>query len=455
MARLVLLRFISLSLSLLLSPGVPFTEERLAWATSKGGIFVTDIAIDPKDSNILYVTTGFSIGVLKSIDGGNTWHQINKGLKSFAGTQILIDPNTPDHLYLSDGCAGLYISLDGGRTWMERNDDLQNSEIGVLVLHPSEEGTLYGVTTRGTHKAIEDGKTWQPFNQGDDFTKSFEFIDLLVFPTRPTTYLMASKKGLYKRTEGDSGWVSVGEPFVGKQISALARDPQTGRLYAAIFRRGSSKETLREGGLFISDDGGGKWAQIDKGLLQQIWVRSIIPHPTDPNVLYLGTSRKGVLKSTDGGKTWKESNTGLTDPDKEIRTVVIDPRNPTILYAGSYGYWVYKSIDSGKSWKPLPLERYQSQEQLLAKINQIDEEARKNSKLSPPASFEKCNRCHGWTDPHINAYKGSWRVATNRRDWGPSVYRMRKDASLNKKELIEITEFLNAYTGSKTKAPNK
>lgn len=421
----------------------------IAWAGSpkEEGLFVTHIAIDPKDSQTLYATTAFSIGVLKSIDGGQSWTQINKGFKSFSFTHILFDPDDRTRLYLADGCAGLYVSQNGGDAWIEINNGLQNTEIDLLLAHPTEAGSVFAVTTRGVYKVEKGGRRWTAFNQGDTFTNGFDFIGLSAIPTHPVTLYAASKQGLYTRKEGDAGWVPVGEPFAGKQISAVAYHPKTQKLYAAVYRRGTI-ETLHEGGLFISEDGGKKWSRLDKTLDQER-VRSIQFDPVDLKALYIATSGHGVLKSFDGGQNWKEINAGLADIDKDIRALVIDPRDPKTLYAGSYGHWIFKSSDAGETWKVLPLGAHQTAEQIIAALNQEDEAARKSVtvKITPPPAFRKCNTCHGWTDPLINMTPHTlWMVPVNRRDWGPTVKRMSAGAGLTPDEEKSITDFLQAYS---------
>lgn len=425
-----------------------------AWAVppSQEGLFVMHIAIDPKDSQAIYVTTGFSVGVLKSVDGGKSWTQINEGFKSFSFTQIAVDPADSNQIYLADGCAGLYVSRDKGRSWREMNDGLQNTEIGALVLHPTEAGSAFAITTRGIYKTERAGRRWIAFDQGDTFTQGFDFIGLTALPTRPVTLYAASKQGLYTRKEGDAGWVSAGEPLVGKRISAVAYHAKTGRLYAAIFRRGNL-ETLREGGLFVSEDDGKSWSRLGEGL-EQDRIRMIVFDPVDSKKIYLATSGRGILKSVDEGKHWKEMNVGLTDPDKEIRSLAIDPRDSKILYAGSYGHWIFKSSDGGETWKPLSIGPHQTANQILSALNRDDELVRKESKILPPAAFKKCNTCHGWTDPLINMTPHSlWMVPVNRRDWSVTVKRMSASANLTSDEEKTITDFLQTYSEKKSKSP--
>src|SRR5207244_6653188 len=88
---------------------------------------------------------------------------------------------------------------------------------------------------------------------------------------------------------------------------------------------------------------------------------------SDPNVIYVGmgehamrgvmtSSGDGVYRSTDAGKTWKK--VGL-DETRHISRIVIDPKNPNIvlvaaqgaLYAPNKERGIFKSIDGGKTWK--------------------------------------------------------------------------------------------------------
>jgi photosystem II stability/assembly factor-like uncharacterized protein len=409
---------------------------------------VAQIAVDPQKAGVLYAATTFGIGVLKSTDGGLNWRQINQGLKSLSSTQIIVDPGQPNLLYLSDGCAGFYVSPDGGRSWEERNDHLQNTEIGRLVLHPTEAGTLYAVTTQGVYKASDYGRKWVAFHQGDTFTHNLEFPSLLVVPTSPPTFYLASSRGLYMRREDDAGWRHVGESFEGKRISALAHDPHTGRLYAAVLSRTESVETLKEGGLFVSEDGGTRWSRLGSGL-ERDWIQVVLTDPGNSNILYLGTTGRGVLRSMDGGRSWQESNKGLTDPDRDVRALAADPRNPKHLYAGTHGAWVFQSMDGGNTWSPLPLGPHERPEEILARLDREDAQARRETTVHLPASFAKCNQCHGWTDPYLNRHGGLWRVTANRRDWRPTVQRMRESVALTAEEEKEIADFLNGYTSSK------
>jgi len=60
-------------------------------------------------------------------------------------------------------------------------------------------------------------------------------------------------------------------------------------------------------------------------------VMAVTPDPRDPKTIYAGTHEAGVLKSTDGGNTWKEMNNGLAGLD--VHGLALDPNAPSKLHA--------------------------------------------------------------------------------------------------------------------------
>ena len=80
---------------------------------------------------------------------------------------------------------------------------------------------------------------------------------------------------------------------------------------------------------------------------------SIVIHPADPSILYIG-GPGGVWKSADSGKTWHAINQGLATLN--IRALAMAPQNAQILYAGTNGSGLYRSTDAGTTWMPIPLK---------------------------------------------------------------------------------------------------
>ena len=120
------------------------------------------------------------------------------------------------------------------------------------------------------------------------------------------------------------------------------------------------------GGIWKSSDGGAGWQPIADGQIKTGSVGSIAVSESDPNIVYAGMGEPdvrgnashgdGVYKSMDAGKTWK--HIGLEDT-YHIGAVRIHPKNPDIVYVAALGHlWgsndqrgIYRTTDGGKTWK--------------------------------------------------------------------------------------------------------
>jgi photosystem II stability/assembly factor-like uncharacterized protein len=80
-------------------------------------------------------------------------------------------------------------------------------------------------------------------------------------------------------------------------------------------------------------------------------VGAVAVDPSNPRVVYAGSTQGGVWKSLDGGATWSRASRGLTD--YRMVALAIDPRHPSILYAAALtGVW--KSVDAAAIWHATP-----------------------------------------------------------------------------------------------------
>jgi photosystem II stability/assembly factor-like uncharacterized protein len=112
--------------------------------------WVTRVAASPVDSLTAYVTfSGYRFDdylphVFKTEDGGQTWQDVSFGLPEVPVNEIIIDPENPEHLYLGND-VGVYISYNGGLTWQPLGFGLPPVVIGDLCLHQPTR-TLYAGT---------------------------------------------------------------------------------------------------------------------------------------------------------------------------------------------------------------------------------------------------------------------------------------------------------------------
>jgi photosystem II stability/assembly factor-like uncharacterized protein len=151
-------------------------------------------------------------------------------------------------------------------------------------------------------------------------------------------------------------WRCIG-PFRGGRVVAVAGDYQN----ANVFYFGGCA-----GGVWKTSDAGAYWECVSDGFFNTAAVGALAVAPSDPNVIYAGTGETtiridvshgdGVYKSTDAGKTW--AHIGLADT-RQIGKIRVDPHNPDIVYVAALGHafgpnterGVFKSTDGGKTWR--------------------------------------------------------------------------------------------------------
>jgi hypothetical protein len=90
-------------------------------------------------------------------------------------------------------------------------------------------------------------------------------------------------------------------------------------------------------------------------------IRSIAIHPTNPQVMWVGSVGGGIWKTTDGGASWQPLDDFMAN--LAVSTLAIDPTNPNVLYAGTgegfynpdslRGAGIFKTTDGGATWTQL------------------------------------------------------------------------------------------------------
>jgi photosystem II stability/assembly factor-like uncharacterized protein len=192
-------------------------------------------------------------------------------------------------------------------------------------------------------------------------------------PGNPTRYYVAvASGGVWKTTNAGVTWTPIFDNEASYSIGAIAVDPKNFlTVWVGTGENNSQRSVSYGSGLYKSEDGGRSWRNV--GLRTSEHIGRIAIDPKDSNVVYVASQgplwgpggERGLFKTTDGGKTWKNilnlsENTGVTD-------VVIDPNDPNTVYCASYQrrrhMWtlinggpesaIYKSTDAGATWNKL------------------------------------------------------------------------------------------------------
>ena len=105
-------------------------------------------------------------------------------------------------------------------------------------------------------------------------------------------------------------------------------------------------------GLYRMAADGDRWETLTRGLPEAPAIRAIVPHPENPDVVYVGT-QDGPYRSTDAGERWERLD--VKDHGLPVWSLAFDPRDPKVMYAGYENCEIYRSDDGGERWRPLPV----------------------------------------------------------------------------------------------------
>jgi photosystem II stability/assembly factor-like uncharacterized protein len=406
------------------------TDGGQTWIATRAGIpsdaFVRSVAIDPASPSTLYASySGDSgWGILKSTDGGQNWKVLNTGLPPYhTASLVAISATAPSTVYtgyadLSLGRGRLLKSADGGASWDAADSGLTYIALRALAADPENMSTLYAGLGAGggIFKTADSGANWSKLAQFqsdvgvvDSVLVDFSNPEVLYASTSYADHCSYLDNLLFKSTDGGAHWSDRVSPpmsgcilsdFFGAAVVAMpASDPNTlyaggdddcggtgfyqsadsganwrqtdfaGHLYAlvidpadrATLYGGTSGYDGVSGGVLKSTDGGVTWKNVG---LKDTVVRALAMDPTNSSILYAAAEAgfnsppagfRGLFKSTDGGAGWSAIGTGLeglTDTGATVTALVIDPSSPSVLYAGTSGYGVFRTVDGGANWRP-------------------------------------------------------------------------------------------------------
>ena len=126
-------------------------------ATGLAGYGIPALTMDPANPRILYAAagwTGESAVISKSVDGGDNWSTLMK-VGKFHVTALLVDSGDSDTLYVATNGGGISRSRDGGATWITLNDGLPGLVVHSLALVPGNPNRLYAATPAGVFMATD------------------------------------------------------------------------------------------------------------------------------------------------------------------------------------------------------------------------------------------------------------------------------------------------------------
>jgi photosystem II stability/assembly factor-like uncharacterized protein len=137
-------------------------RNRNRWEAVEGALRteqIASLAVD-RHNGIVYAGT-FKSGLYQSRDGGRLWRPFGGKIAKAWVSDIAVDPKNSAVLYAATRVSGVLRSQDGGMTWQEANNGLPTQDIRCLAINPSHSDVLYaGTTHEGIVKTKDGGKSW-------------------------------------------------------------------------------------------------------------------------------------------------------------------------------------------------------------------------------------------------------------------------------------------------------
>lgn len=249
-----------------------------------------------------------------------------------------------------------------------------SGRIADLKVHPNNPNEwLVAVASGNVFKTTNHGTTFTPVfdNYGSYSVACVEYA-----PSNPNTVWLGSGEnnnqrsvaygdGVYKSLDGGNTWKNMGLKN-SEHIGNIIIHPENENIvwvaaYGPLWSKGGER------GVYMTTDAGETWTQT-LFISENTGISEIAIDPSNPDILYAaahqrrrhvytyigGGPESTLYKSTDGGKTWKESANGLPTNDMGRLGIAVSPADPNVVYAivearyGKQGF--YKSVNKGESW---------------------------------------------------------------------------------------------------------
>lgn len=350
-----------------------------AWKTTDGGknwkpmtdnfasLAINDIALDPNNDNIVYAGTGddwgsgiaessarelyrvsFSIGIMKSTDGGVTWAstglvwQTNQ-MESVA--KLLVDPSN-SNVVIAATSDGIYKTNDAGKTWQKKN----STRCRDLEIHPINRKIWYAGTNNAFMRSTDGGETWT--NVTVSGLSNCRRTAITASTLEPSTlYLIGSRNdgsfaGLFRSTDAGVTWVSRSTtPNILSGSVAGSGQGGQGWYDLAIASNPTNQNHVTIGGINIwqSTNTGTSW------LIKAHWTgENNTPYVhADIHDLDYSTLTNEVFAATDGG-LFKSTNNGNSWVDISGNMEVLQPYRLSIIESDP-GFLICGAQDNGSN----------------------------------------------------------------------------------------------------------
>lgn len=331
---------------------------------------INAIAVDPNNPDIWYAGAPAG-GIWKSTNAGGSWNNLFDDFPQIGISGIAIDPNNSNTIYITTGdddaadsySIGVFKSTDGGQSWNETglnpSNTNENSLMNEVVIDPTNSNIIWVGTSSGLYKSTDAGNTFDRVQTG-------YISDFKLKPGDPNTvYAVANAHiggrgnatAFYKSTNGGTDFDTVLDedgvlPTSAGRVVLGVTPANPEFLYVLAANTSSQNFTFQ--GLYKSEDSGVTFDESPNttNIMEssQAWFDLALEvSPTNANELYMGCLN--VWKSTSGGDNWFKLSEWFINDDSythaDIHTLKFFNNR---LFAGTDG-GIYISENAGSTFR--------------------------------------------------------------------------------------------------------
>jgi len=360
--------------------------------TNRQGFEINAIAVHPRNPDVVFIGTN-NYGVMISRDGGRNFAPSNEGYSGRRAYSVLPDRERPNRVYAATintatGGGYFYVSDDGGQNWQLSARNMPNRLIAYSILQDAKNGNvIYLGTNYGLYRSADRGVSWAPLGapkppaagkgrkgapkptRSAAVKRVQEALNLAGFDvgtpdgvagTKTVAALRAFQAARGIPVTGQAGATTLAALGLGGGMTeggAAAEAVQDAPIYLTdtinVLAHTYDERDGRPGmlaatnaGLFRTYDPEKGWEAVAYGQGFDMRTLCVSTLASDPETLYVGTSKSGVLVSRDSGKTWEQIRGVPTEAP--VNVIERDPRRQHV-YVGTT-QTLYISHDGGKRW---------------------------------------------------------------------------------------------------------
>lgn len=275
---------------------------------------VNAIAVDPVDENTWYVGAPAG-GIWKSTNAGQDWTPLSDNLPQIGVSGIAIDPNNTDIIYISTGdddagdtvSAGVFKSTDGGLTWNPTalNPTTTPSSMNEILMDPNNSSTLWVATNNGVYKTENGGDNYILALPGQNVK------DIKIRPDNSNTIYAVTNDRFYRSTDAGVSFtlITAGLPTSSGRLTMAVTPANPNYIYIVSANTRSNDYSFQ--GIYRSTNGGTSFTRRanNRDILEssQAWFDlAIEANPENAEQIFVGCLN--IWKSDNGGGTFTQLN---------------------------------------------------------------------------------------------------------------------------------------------------